>query len=321
MLNYNDYIFEQKLNSTFSNINEDMNWISDNEVEWDIIEEKIPKTNSKFWHIINSLDKKSKIIIRILLNKAIKFLNKRSKITKEQANKLLEKILEKLSYYIKNTSLKKKLIYLSVFFIVTTTSLSMMDITNANVSDKNIEIEQSIIPNIQKKTIEITPKVSYKTTKDFLKKLAFKESTNTWDTIRYVTRRRDKKRVPAYVGKYQFGNMALRDIKSDVRVSDFAKDPSIWTEEQQDRDILKLMKNNKHYLRKKIGFKGYQHYLGKTIKGVKITESGIMAASHLIGNSGVKKFLKTNGKTDPIDGNKTSCSKYMKIFAGYELSI
>jgi len=48
VLNYNDYIFEQKLDLIFSNINEDLKWVSDNEVEWDIIEKKIPKTNSNF---------------------------------------------------------------------------------------------------------------------------------------------------------------------------------------------------------------------------------------------------------------------------------
>ena len=65
MLNYNDYIFDQKLELMFSNINEDFKWISDNEVEWDIIQEKIPKTNLNFWNIINSLPKKIKKIIGI----------------------------------------------------------------------------------------------------------------------------------------------------------------------------------------------------------------------------------------------------------------
>ena len=317
MLNYNDYIFEQKLNSIFSNINEEMNWLSNNEVEWDVIEEKIPKTNTKFWNTINSLPDKFKKLIGVLLNNASKLLDN---ITKEQANKLLNKILEKM-HIIKNLSLRRKLVYLSVIFIISATSLSMMDITTANTEFKSdIESITSVI-NKPTKNITIDTKVNFKTNKEFLDKLAFKESTNTWDTVRYVTRRKDKKGIPAYVGKYQFGNMALRDIKSHVRVADFAKDPSIWTEDQQDKDIIKLMKNNKHYLRKKINFKGYQHYLGKTINGVEITESGVMAASHLIGNRGVKKFLRSNGEDDPIDGNGTSCSKYMKIFADYQLSI
>jgi len=323
LLNFNDYIFEQKLNSIFSNINENMNWLSDNEVEWDIIEEKIPKTNSKFWNIINSLDKKSKFLIRTLLNKSIKFLDKKTRLSKEQSNKLLNKILEKLDYFIKNTNLKKKLIYLSVFFIVSVTALSMMDITNDEIINTNITNDISKIDN--KTTKEIIPnvntKLNFKTTKEFLEKLAFKESTNIWDTVRYVKRKKDNKKIPAYVGKYQFGNIAFRDIKSKVRVADFAEDPSIWGEHQQDEDILKLMKNNKHYLRKKINFKGYQHYLGETINGVEITESGIMAAAHLIGNRGVKKFLKSGGENDPVDGNGTSCSKYMKIFSNYKLSI
>jgi hypothetical protein len=326
MLNYKNYIFEQKMLFLFSNINEEMTRISDNEVEWDIIEEKIPKTNSNFWIIIDSLPNKFKNLLGKLLNHAIELLNN---ITKEQINVLLNKIVEKISFLVKNTTIRKKLIYLTVFFILSTTSISMMDIITANPEVKSslgqIEILTNPYPSPMSDADIVTepgiikPSTKLKSTMEFLNKLAFKESSDTWDTVRYV--KRNKKRTPVYVGKYQFGNIAFRDIKSKVRVHDFAKDPSIWTEEQQDRDILKLLKNNKHYLRKKSTFKGYQHYLGKTINGVEITESGVMAAAHLIGHSGVKKFLRSNGKKDPADGNGTTCSKYMNIFSHYQLSI
>lgn len=67
-----------------------------------------------------------------------------------------------------------------------------------------------------------------------------------------------------------------------------------------------------------------QQHIGKTIKGIEITESGIIAAAHLkgYGNSkhpGVIQFLKTDGEIDPKDGNKTPVSKYMSVFANYDL--
>jgi hypothetical protein len=331
MLNYDNYIFEQKLNSIFSNINEEMTWLSDTEVEWEVIEEVVPKTNPKFWNIIDLLPNKFKNLLGKLLNYAVELLNN---VTIEHINKLLNKIVEKITFLVKNVNIRRKLIYLSVFFIISATSISMMDITSANPDVKSSLEQISIVDNPQSSAMsdvvttqknskpEVSkPEVKMKSRLEFLNKLAFKESSGIWDTVRYVNRKRDKKRVPVYVGKYQFGNMAFKDIKSKVRVHNFAKDPSIWTEEQQDKDIMQLIKNNKHYLRKKSTFKGYQHYLGKTINGVEITESGVMAAAHLIGNSGVKKFLRSNGEKDPADGNGTTCSKYMKIFSHYQLSI
>jgi len=320
LLNYNDYIFEQKLDLIFSNINEDLKWISDNEVEWDIIEKKIPKTNSNFWDIINSLSKNSKKILGILLLKITQLTNN---ISKQQLNKLLNKALEKSYQIIKDTSIKKKIAYVILFFVITTTSLSFDDINIDNELIKTditelqikpiVNIDNSTTPDIIKSTIQL------KSTKDYFKKLAFKESSNTWDTVRYVTKR--NKRIPVYVGKYQFGNMAFKDIKSDVRVKDFVNDPSIWTSEQQDLDLIKLLNNNKHYLRKKNNFKGYKHYIGTTINGVDMTESGILTAAHLVGNRGVKRFLKSNGKVDPVDGNGTKCSHYMDEFKNYQLPI
>lgn len=333
MLNYNDYIFEQKLNFIFSDVNEGMNWISDNEVEWNVIEEKIPKTNTRFWTIIDSLDKKSKFLIGTLLNKSIKLLNERTEITKEQAKKLLNKIIEKLDHFIKNVNLKKKLIYLSVFLIVTTTSLSMMDIINAESVNIDNSIENVITTDISKIDNKTTKNIStvdtvnikskLKPSTDYLEKLAFKESSGHWNKVRYVTVKRNGKKIkkPVYVGKYQFGNLAFKDIGSNIRVNDFVKDPTIWSSEQQDKDLAILLKNNKHYLRKRISFKGYEHYIGKTINGIEMTESGILTAAHLVGNKGVKTFLKTNGEKDPEDGNGTKCSHYMSEFANYQLPI
>jgi hypothetical protein len=43
--------------------------------------------------------------------------------------------------------------------------------------------------------------------------------------------------------------------------------------------------------------KYYKNYCfgSKTINGIKVTESGILAAAHLSGAGNVKKFLRSNG--------------------------
>ncbi|MDA8762541.1 peptidoglycan-binding protein LysM, partial [Flavobacteriaceae bacterium] len=60
--------------------------------------------------------------------------------------------------------------------------------------------------------------------------------------------------------------------------------------------------------------------VGKTINGIKITESGILAAAHLSGAGNVKKYLRSNGSINLSDAYGTSIESYMKIFAGYDVS-
>jgi hypothetical protein len=150
-----------------------------------------------------------------------------------------------------------------------------------------------------------------------------------------------------YIGKYQFGEDALKDIgyyagdtsknraqlpngKSQFKydwLGDWtgkngaiSKDAFLKSEATQDaaaRDWVKyLCKTMKHFKLDK--------YIGETFAGVEVTESGIIAAAHLKGfgsakHSGVIQFLRSGGEIDAQDGFGTSISKYMAKFKGYEL--
>lgn len=61
----------------------------------------------------------------------------------------------------------------------------------------------------------------------------------------------------------------------------------------------------------------YSKYLGRTINGIEITISGLVAGAHLKGIGGVRKFLK--GK-DNADAYGTKISEYIKKFGGYDLN-
>ena len=50
------------------------------------------------------------------------------------------------------------------------------------------------------------------------------------------------------------------------------------------------------------------------------TESGILAAAHLAGESSVKKFFKHQGGYNFADGNGVTLQHYLKAFAGYDTS-
>ncbi|MCW4468429.1 peptidoglycan-binding protein LysM [Flavobacterium sp. MFBS3-15] len=112
-----------------------------------------------------------------------------------------------------------------------------------------------------------------------------------------------------YMGKYQFGKSALRALGiTDTKA--FLNTPHI-----QERAFRALLSKNKWELRNEIS-----KYDGKVIRGVQITESGLLAAAHLAGAGSVKAFLKSNGKNGFRDGFGTSLKSYIKRFGGYDTS-
>ena len=141
----------------------------------------------------------------------------------------------------------------------------------------------------------------------FLNALAKSESTSDSKSINQY----------GYIGKYQMGPLALQDLGLDDKISTekFKKNPRIWPEWQQDKAMIKLLKINKNYLGDYIN-----KYEGKIVGGVKITLSGLLAGSHLCGNKSIKKFLDSNGRIIPKDGNEVPVTAYIKKFGGYKLN-
>jgi len=65
--------------------------------------------------------------------------------------------------------------------------------------------------------------------------------------------------------------------------------------------------------------KDYEQYIGKTIRGVTVTKSGMIAAAHLGGAKSVRLFLTSGGKLDKEDTLGTAVSNYMKKFSFYDI--
>jgi hypothetical protein len=133
----------------------------------------------------------------------------------------------------------------------------------------------------------------------FKEAVAFKESQGKYRLVNSL----------GYMGKYQFGSKALRSIgiKNDKA---FLKDPAL-----QEKAFVALLAKNKWILRREI-----EKYDGKTVKGIEITESGILAAAHLGGAGSVKNFFKNKGNSHFRDAFGTSLKSYLRNFAGYDLS-
>ncbi|WP_132793986.1 peptidoglycan-binding protein LysM [Tenacibaculum skagerrakense] len=159
------------------------------------------------------------------------------------------------------------------------------------------------------KLSEKTKPINYTTTEDLLilekdfigfkEALAFKESQGKYRVVNTL----------GYLGKYQFGKSTLRRFKI-YDTQKFLKNPEL-----QERAFTALCKVNKWILRRDIS-----RFVGKRIKGIVITESGILAAAHLAGAGNVKKFLRSYGKFQFRDSYGTSIESYLKKFAGYDVS-
>jgi hypothetical protein len=133
----------------------------------------------------------------------------------------------------------------------------------------------------------------------FREALAFKESQGKYGAVNSL----------GYLGKYQFGMTTLRLF--GVRDSlTFLQSPKL-----QEKVFVKNLRYNHNLLEDYIA-----KYDGQKIGGVEITESGILAAAHLSGVGGVKKYLRTNGAGRSRDAYGSSVRSYLKKFAGYDLS-
>ena len=133
----------------------------------------------------------------------------------------------------------------------------------------------------------------------FLYDMAERESSNRYHVVNQY----------GYMGAYQFGSQTLKDLGYKVTRKEFLNSPTL-----QEEAMLKLLKANKHTLRRQI-----KKYDGKLVNGVLVTESGLLAAAHLVGAGSVRKWIR-NGKVYK-DGNGVTLVSYLKRFNGYYLDI
>lgn len=133
----------------------------------------------------------------------------------------------------------------------------------------------------------------------FKEALAFKESRGNYFTVNAL----------GYLGKYQFGTETLKLIGIH-NPSLFLKSPKL-----QEKAFIANTERNKWILRRDI-----KNFVGKTINGILITESGILAAAHLAGAGSVKNYLRSYGIDNFEDSFGTNIEYYMKRFSGYDTS-
>ena len=132
----------------------------------------------------------------------------------------------------------------------------------------------------------------------FLEDLGMRESSGNYKAVNQF----------GYLGKYQFGRKTLNALGyEDVSNREFLANGSI-----QEEAMYALLNHNRKVLRRQLN-----KYVGTTVAGVYITESGLLAAAHLAGPGNVRKFLRKGYEFK--DGNGTKMTSYMVKFSNYKL--
>ena len=201
--------------------------------------------------------------------------------------------------------MKKRFYFIAVLpvvaLLVGTGFISKEDADFSAFSTTGLELNYDV-PTEAEVLPVITPRFNLFLGKSYLgfkEALGFKESRGDY----HITNNY------GYMGKYQFSRATLNmmGLKNT--------DNFLYDTRQQEAAFSAYTSFNKWVLRKDI-----KRYAGKTIGGVKVTESGILAAAHLAGPGNVKKFLRSSGENRFEDANGASIRYYLKKFSGYDTS-
>ncbi len=196
--------------------------------------------------------------------------------------------------------MKKKIYIIITLTVLTALSFGMTSSTNDVPIDIPTKVELAEMQRINQQAIIDSINQYHQIELDeFLNAIGHRESTNRYDVVNKW----------GYMGKYQFGRSTLRGLGYEVSKKEFLSNPDL-----QEEAMLSLLTHNKEKLQKYIDI-----FDGKTINGIYITESGILAAAHLGGQGSVKRFFK-NGRVFR-DGNGTKITSYMNKFSGYDIAL
>jgi hypothetical protein len=138
----------------------------------------------------------------------------------------------------------------------------------------------------------------------FIHDLGYSESRNNWLSVNRI----------GCFGEWQFGESTLKFLGyRKITLKKFKANPEIFPRELQLKALKTLIRVNLVFLM------DYEHFIGDSIKGVVITKSGMIAASHLGGAGSLQKFLDSNGRTNKKDVLGTSICDYLRKFRYYDL--
>ena len=187
------------------------------------------------------------------------------------------------------------IVSLASTFVMAYSIVSRQEVVN--VIELDPERPSALIITPTKTKVEIP---STNQNKLFLTSIGRRESSNRYNIVNKW----------GYMGKYQFGRKTLNALGyKNISNNQFLNSPKL-----QEEAMLKLLRHNKHILRREI-----KKYCGTEKHGVYITESGLLAAAHLAGPGNVKKWLRRGKRFR--DGLGTDLVEYLELFGNYKISV
>jgi hypothetical protein len=155
----------------------------------------------------------------------------------------------------------------------------------------------------------------------FLEKLAHRESGGKTNVENQY----------GFMGKYQLGMQALKDVGfyKHGKWTELAKKYGVTSKETFKNSEAAQEFAVREYHKKIWGYiKKCHKFVGTQCHGVKVTASGLLAATHLVGHGGIKyqfgvgkKYKGINIRKQLVcDGNNVPCTHYMELMQGFDLS-
>jgi len=172
----------------------------------------------------------------------------------------------------------KRIIGLSVLLtiggilLVSFTPKEKVDLSHYSTSGLDLHYVAPNFNEIEDESVYVSPELG-KSYLGFKEAVAFKESRGDYKVVNQF----------GYMGKYQFGKGTLELIGiKNIEREDFLNDAEL-----QEKAFYAYLSRNKWVLRRDIKW-----FVGRTMNGVEVTESGILAAAHLGGPNSVKRYLR-----------------------------
>ncbi|MFK7091129.1 M23 family metallopeptidase [Chromobacterium violaceum] len=136
-----------------------------------------------------------------------------------------------------------------------------------------------------------------------------------------------------YSGKYQMGGSEISatgrklgyiDKKGNWTGKNGINSKADWLKSNQAQDefFIEYTKSNWNALQNSMKKSNINldSLIGKKVAGITITESGLLAASHLAGAGSVAEFIKTNGDKIAVDGSGKKMTDYLSMGANKDVS-
>lgn len=184
----------------------------------------------------------------------------------------------------------KRIVIFFCFFILTTKTSIAPSIT-FNIYALNVASAQA----------EVRRLAYMKEFSLFRQAIGQRESGNRYDAINDY----------GCLGAFQFQVETLNRLGiTGITAESFRKDPSLFPESLQNEALLMLVHANAQLLHQ------FDRYIGRSIQGVVITRSGLLAAMHLGGIRGIQAFFYNK---NPSDAYGTTIKDYLILFSGYNI--